>query len=229
MRAARRALVGVVAVVLFGLLASPTASAAKGTLAVGMKLTFDDGYCSLGFFAYDSIKDRLAVTSGHCANRLNEVVYNKFGDRIGEVVSWRSDAENSAGKLTGARGYTIIYLYDDFKIQPFFTKVGTISTGDHVSKFGGRSGKTNGHITSIENHPKRPDLALMESDMVQLPGDSGSPWYTSGPTLVGIGSSGDQEANGGGAGSQAQPIGDVIKMVRNDGGRYGRGFNVWTE
>jgi hypothetical protein len=39
--------------------------------------------------------------------------------------------------------------------------------------------------------------------MVQLPGDSGCPWVTNGRTLVAMGSSGNQEREGGDADSQA--------------------------
>ena len=84
--------------------------------------------------------------------------------------------------------------------------------------------KTNGVIKNVQYDPKQPDLALISSNMVQLPGDSGCPWYTSEDRLVGIGSSSDQEWKGGDAGSQAQPIRTVIDMIRGNGGRLGRGF-----
>lgn len=65
--------------------------------------------------------------------------------------------------------------------------------------------------------------------MVQLPGDSGCPWYTGGDALVGMGSSGDQEQDGGDAGSQGQPIEAVLDMIRGDGGVWGEDFKVWTQ
>jgi hypothetical protein len=69
----------------------------------------------------------------------------------------------------------------------------------------------------------------MYSDMVQLSGDSGCPWVIDGPSLVGMGSSGDQEAEGGGAGSQAQPIGAVLDMIHADASGWGEDFLVWAQ
>ncbi|MBS9535920.1 hypothetical protein KIH27_20260 [Mycobacterium sp. M1] len=207
---------------------APMPAAKAANMTVGMRLQFEGHSCSLGFFGFDAHKDRLAVTSGHCAHRLNEPVYNDSHVQLGEVVSLQRDVKDSNGNLTGSRGYTIIFIYGRFSIEPFFARSGSISVDDSVSKFGGRTGMTHGHITRIQDNSDRPDLALMSSDMVQLPGDSGSPWYTSGPTLVGIASSGNQEREGGGAGSQAQPISDVLKMIRTVA-RYGDGFHVWTQ
>lgn len=57
-----------------------TAHAVGGPLTVGMRLTFDNRDCSLGFFATDSTGDQLAVTAGHCADGLHQRVYSTFGD-----------------------------------------------------------------------------------------------------------------------------------------------------
>lgn len=219
-----------VCVVLVGTPVSPAPLAhASVDMAVGMSIWVGDNHCSLGFFGTNNDSDRLAITSGHCSESVNEVVTNDQGDELGEVVARQDDVEDAAGKLTGSRGYTVIYIYDDYSVEPFFTSAGSISTGDYVTKVGWRSGKTNGTITDVVNDPGRPDLELMWSDMVQLPGDSGSAWYSSGPTLVGLGSSGDQEMAGGSAGSQAQPIASVINLIQSNAGEWGSGFSVWTE
>jgi hypothetical protein len=200
-------------------------------LAVGMPITIGNHGCSLGFFGFDARQDRLAVTAGHCSDyEPNEPVYADNGVQIGEVVAWKQDAQNASGKLIGARGYTIISLYSRFSLEPFFTGVrSAISDGDYVTKFGQRTGKTNGVIKNVEIDPQRPDLSLLSSNLVQLPGDSGCPWYTNGDALVGMASSGDEEQDGGDAGSQAQPIQAVIDMIRANADVWGDDFKVWTQ
>jgi hypothetical protein len=200
-------------------------------LAVGMPINIGAHGCSLGFFGFDARQDRLAVTAGHCSDHVpNEPVYADNGVQIGEVVAWQEDLENGSGKLIGARGYTIILVYRRFSLEPFFTGVDSaISGGDNVTKFGQRTGKTNGVIKGVRYDAKRPDLALLSSNLVQLPGDSGCPWYTSRDALVGMASSGDQQDNGGDAGSQAQPIRAVLDMIRAHGDVWGDDFRVWTQ
>jgi hypothetical protein len=105
----------------------------------------------------------------------------------------------------------------------------SISGGASVTKFGQRTGKTNGVIKNVRFDPKQPDQALLSSNLVQLPGDSGCPWYTNEDRLVGIGSSGDQEQHGGDAGSQAQPIQAVLNMIRANANVWGDSFEVWTQ
>ncbi len=83
-------------------------------------------------------------------------------------------------------------------------------------------------MTGLKTVPNRPDLDLIDSNLVQLPGDSGCPWYTDGPVLVGMGSSGDQESDGGDAGSEAQPIQAVIDLIRSNPLVWGNDFKVWT-
>lgn len=209
--------------------ASP--AAANVDLAVGMPIHIGNHRCSLGFFGFNARGDRLAVTAGHCSDYVpDEPVYADNGVQIGRVVAWKQDAEDSSGKLYGARGYTVFRLYKRFSLEPFFTGVSSsISDGDHVTKFGTRSGKTNGVIEKIQYDPTRPDLALMSSNMVQLPGDSGCPWYTSGTALVGMGSSSNQAWAGGDAGSQAQPIQAVIDLIRANGSVWTDDFTVWTQ
>ncbi len=200
-------------------------------LAVGMPITIGNHGCSLGFFGFDARQDRLAVTAGHCSDyEPNEPVYADNGVQIGEVVAWKQDAESTSGKLIGARGYTVISLYSRFSLEPFFTGVrSSVGDGDYVTKFGQRTGKTNGVIEDVEFDRSRPDLALLSSNLVQLPGDSGCPWYTNGDALVGMASSGDEEQDGGDAGSQAQPIQAVLDMIRANADVWGDDFKVWTQ
>lgn len=199
-------------------------------LAVGMPINIGSHGCSLGFFGVNARQDRLAVTAGHCSDSVpDEPVYADNGVQIGQVVAWKQDLEN-AGKLTGARGYTVISLFPRFSLEPFFTGVdSSVSNGDHVTKFGQRTGKTNGVIKNIQFEPKRPDLALLASNLVQLPGDSGCPWYSNEDALVGMASSGDQEQDGGDAGSEAQPIQAVLNMIRANANVWGDDFKVWTQ
>jgi hypothetical protein len=200
-------------------------------LAVGMPITIGSHGCSLGFFGVDARQDRLAVTAGHCSDSVpNEPVYADSGVQIGEVVAWKQDYEATSGKLTGARGYTVIVLYPRFSLEPFFTGVDSaINDGDHVTKFGQRTGKTSGVIRNVQFDPKRPDLALLASNLVQLPGDSGCPWYSNNDALVGVASSGDEEQDGGDAGSQAQPIQAVLTMIRANADIWGDDFKVWIQ
>jgi hypothetical protein len=199
-------------------------------LAVGMPINIGSHGCSLGFFGLNARQDRLAVTAGHCSDSVpDEPVYADNGVQIGQVVAWKQDLEN-AGKLTGARGYTVISLFPRFSLEPFFTRVdSSVSNGDHVTKFGQRTGKTNGVIKNIQFEPKRPELALLASNLVQLPGDSGCPWYSNEDALVGMASSGDEEQDGGDAGSEAQPIQAVLNMIRANANVWGDGFKVWTQ
>jgi hypothetical protein len=229
----RSACVAALAAVLFctaALIGIPIAYA-NVDLAVGMPINIGSHGCSLGFFGFDARQDRLAVTAGHCSDAIpNEPVFTDSGVRIGEVVAWKQDLESESGKLTGARGYTLISLYRRFSLEPFFTGVvSNVSNGDHVTKFGQRTGKTNGVIKDVQFDAKRPDLALLSSNLVQLPGDSGCPWYSNDDALVGMASSGDEEEDGGDAGSQAQPIQAVLNMIRSNADVWGDDFKVWTQ
>ncbi|MBV9720459.1 MAG: hypothetical protein JO082_00885, partial [Mycobacterium sp.] len=224
-RAARAAAIGVGFLCTLALVGAPRAYA-NVDLGVGMPITIGNHGCSLGFFGFDARQDRLAVTAGHCSDyQPNEPVYADNGVQIGQVVAWKEDAENASGKLVGARGYTVISLYSRFSLEPFFTGVRTsISDGDYVTKFGQRTGKTNGVIKDVDFQRNRPDMALLASNLVQLPGDSGCPWYTNGDALVGMASSGDEEQDGGDVGSQAQPIQAVLDMIRANAAVWGDDF-----
>ena len=229
-RSARAAVLPAGLVCIIALVIAPPASA-NVDLAVGMPINIGNHGCSLGFFAFDARQDRLAVTAGHCSDAVpNEPVYADNGVRIGEVVAWKEDMENASGKLIGARGYTIFSLYRRFSLEPFFAGVGPLaSDGALVTKFGQRTGKTNGVIKDVRFDQNRPDLALLSSNLVQLPGDSGCPWYTNKDALVGIASSGDQQDDGGDAGSQAQPIQALLNMIRANANVWGDNFQVWTQ
>ncbi|MGH3969515.1 MAG: hypothetical protein ACRDTV_15715 [Mycobacterium sp.] len=207
---------------------SPPVAHADGLLTVGMTLTLANHDCSLGFFATDSVGDQLAVTAGHCATGLHDLVYNSFGDQIGEVVAWQPDVEDANGDLIGSRGFTVIYTYKSFAFEAFFTRLGAAQVGDRIRLYGERTKGTNGTITNVSLTPGRPDLDLLTADIVQLPGDSGGPWYLDGPTLVGLASSGNEESGGGSQGAQAQPLDSVVQEIKAVA-RYGDGFSVYIQ
>ncbi|ORW32701.1 hypothetical protein AWC17_25160 [Mycobacterium nebraskense] len=210
-------------------IAAPPSAAASVDLAVGMPIQIGKHRCSLGFFGYNRRGDRLAVTAGHCSDSVDQYVTSESGTKIGEVVSRLPDNEDGHGRLTGSRGYTLFLVYKRLSLQRFFTDTSrSVAVGDSVSKFGERTGKTRGHITEV-SAAARPDLALISSDMVQISGDSGCPWYTSGPTLIGIASSGDEADRGATAGSQAQPLGAVIDLIRTKPTVWREDFKVWIE
>ena len=224
------AALGAASLLSLALVSAPQAHA-NVDLAAGMPINVGNHACSLGFFGFNARQDRLAVTAGHCSDSVaDEPVYADNGVQIGRVVAWQPDQENASGDLVGARGYTVVFVFKRFSLEPFFTGVSSsISDGEHVTKFGHRTGKTNGVIKTIQYDPSRPDLALMSSNMVQLPGDSGCPWYTSRDELIGMGSSGNQEWAGGDAGSEAQPIQAVLDLIRANGSVWTADFKVWTQ
>jgi hypothetical protein len=213
-----------IAAIALATLTPAPAQANRGRLTVGMKLRFNAHECSLGFFATDSVGDQLAITAGHCADGLHEKVYNAWGQQIGEVVAWQPDIKDSNGKLTGSRGFTVVYTYKTFGIEAFFTRVGAARIGDRVRLYGQRTAGTNGTVTNVSYSPGHPDLDLLTSNVAQLPGDSGGPLYTAGPTLVGIASSTDDATRAAGA----QPIDSLEREIKSGAGRYGRGFSVYV-
>jgi hypothetical protein len=213
--------VGVAALLCLSLPTPPSAHAA-GRLVVGMPISIGGKTCSLGFFGFNVREDRMAVTAGHCSRSVGEVVY-AGGAPIGLVVSRLGDSENSAGKLTGSRGYTLIGLHRRFALQPLFAMVGAAAKGDHIGKVGRTTGKTFGKVTLVRAVEGRPDLGIIVSNILSLPGDSGSPWAMTGPTLVGMGSSGRDGL------SHGQPVHSVIAMIRSGAGIWGRNFKVWLQ
>ncbi|ANO03711.1 Uncharacterised protein [Mycobacteroides abscessus subsp. massiliense] len=193
-----------------------------------MEIEIGSNGCSLGFFAFDTRKDRLAVTAGHCASGVDQIVYNKFGNRVGSVVAHMNDSSTSR-KAIRARGYTVIHIDDSWRIEPYFKATASASKGDSVTKFG-LHGKTAGSITDTYYDSDAPWMSTIQGDVVTLGGDSGGPWVTSGPTLLGITASGDYE-NGANHddGSQAQPIWSLVTLIRDNAEAWGQGFNVWLD
>lgn len=96
-----------------------------------------------------------------------------------------------------------MYTHRTFRIEAFFAGVGTVKVVDRLRLYGERTAGTDGTITNVSYTAGRPDLDLLTADIVQLPGDSGGPWFSQGPTLVGIASSADEENRGGSSGAQA--------------------------
>ena len=223
----RQVLACLLAVVAFAATAPiPIASAAN--LAVGMRIEIGDGVCSLGFFGFSAAHDRLAVTSGHCSDRPGQRVY-AHGAEIGYVISRMQDGDGGTNiSHDDPRGFTLIALSDRFSLEPFFTGVGEVQVGDRVAKYGQRTGRTDGRVVDVLDDPDRPGHGLISSDVVVISGDSGSPWYTVGPTLVGMTSSTNQHRVGGATGaSAAQPIWDVIQLIRSS--KWGAQFKVWVQ
>src|SRR3981189_3514911 len=116
--------------------------------------------CAVGFFGFNGRGDRLAITAGHCSDQIpNQPVHADNGVQIGEVVAWKQDAEDGGGKLNGSRGYTVFLVYARFSLDPFFTSVSTsVKNGDYVSKYGERTGRTNGYVRAVTPVPNAPDL-----------------------------------------------------------------------
>jgi hypothetical protein len=227
----RAAAAAAVATSITALITAPPVTA-RVNLAVGMPIQIGQHRCSLGFFGHNGRADALAVTAGHCSDTVDQHVQTESGVTIGAVVSRQDDAEDARGGLSGSRGYTLVAINPRLSVEPFFAATSSsVAPGTPVTKYGERTGKTSGHITDIvDSAENRPDLTLLESDMVQIAGDSGCPWYTSGssgPVLIGLASSGNQARLGGSAGSQAQPITAVIDMIRTDPSVWRDNFTVW--
>ncbi|MBU8817550.1 hypothetical protein EB74_16490 [Mycobacterium sp. SWH-M5] len=198
------------------------------TLTVGMKILIGKHSCSLGFFGFNANSDRLAVTAGHCADGVDQAVYAANGTRIGTVVSHMGESDSR--DPVRPRGYTLIGISNRFAISRGFTGVADAHTGDRVWKRGARSGATSGVITdTYYTDGEKSHLETLIGNIVILPGDSGGPWYTDGPTLVGISASGNYDRGASSdTGSQAQPVGSVIRLIRDGSPRWGTNFKVWV-
>ncbi|MDT5095387.1 MAG: streptogrisin [Mycobacterium sp.] len=225
----RRTTLKTAAVLVSALVGIPLAphARAEGLLAVGMDIDIGTHACSLGFFAFNQAHNRLAVTEGHCADDINQRVRANNGVEIGTVVSHMPESDSQ--QPVRSRGYTLIRLYDNFDIEIFFAGVADAKVGDDVTKSGARTGQTNGRITGV--YYDRPDAQqTIVGSVVIIPGDSGGPWYTAGPTLIGISASTSYQ-NGGGTdnGSQAQPVGALVNLIRQNAATWGDDFKVWLK
>jgi hypothetical protein len=111
----------------------------------------------------------------------------------------------------------------------FFAGVGDAKTGDSVTKYAARTGKTSGRITDVAYD--RPDAEqTIFGSVVIIPCDSGGPWYTDGPTLYGIGASSSyQNGSGSDNSSQAQPAGALLNLIRNNAASWGADLKVWVK
>lgn len=219
-----RLVIVLTAALLTGALTPPLASARVG-LIPGTKLYFvGGGSCSLGFFATNNARDRLAVTAGHCAHDVDQKVTDENGDLIGEVVHLTED------DLPNRKfGVALIQLYDNAYISdPYFTKFGNPAVGDYVKKYGARTAKTQGSITSIDIDDEYPQYSRMESTMVGIEGDSGSAWVGTGddggPQLLGLNIGYTKRADGGYGYALGFPIRSLIKLVRRNSKIWGPGF-----
>lgn len=212
-------------VLLIGALAPMGVAGAKVGLIPGTKIFIGDGSCSLGFFASNAGGDKLAVTAGHCADRIDQEVLSQNGTRIGLVVAHLGD--DTKNHLYGV---TVIKLYRNtaYIHDAFFTKFGNPEVGDHVRKYGARTEKTTGKVTSIEMDTQHPRQSRMESTMVGLPGDSGAAWVgtadTGGPKLLGLNIAHTTRSDGGYGFSVGFPIRALIKLVQDGSSRWGSGF-----
>lgn len=223
MRAVRRILVCAVSALLCVVGAPmPTATATVG-LVPGMKIFIGNGSCSLGFLATNNDHARLAVTAGHCADDIDQQVSSDSGVRIGEVVYHMPDDMKN-----GAYGATVIHLYKNtYTSDAYFAVFGNPSVGDYVKKYGARTAKTEGKITSIETDTDNPRYSEMESTLVDLPGDSGSAWVgnsTEGPKLVGLNIGYTTRRDGGYGFAIGFPIRSLIALVKIRSKNWGQGF-----
>lgn len=226
----RTAVKTLAAVVIFalapGVLLAPHARAG-GLLTVGMELVIGSHSCSLGFFAFNQKNDRLAATAGHCADDINQAVYSSNRVEIGTVVSHMPESDSL--QPVRLRGYTLIRLYDNFDIEVFFAGVADAKNGDLITKFGARTGETIGRITDVDDNCSLAEQTIVGS-VVVIAGDSGSPWYTAGPMLVGITASSRYSTGGGDEdGSQAQPVGAVVNLIRQHAQPWGSDLTVWVK
>ena len=214
----------VVAAVLLGATfgAGPHAAAAVGTLTAGQPIQIGRTLCTLGFFGLNERSDRLAVTAGHCSQRPGQTVY-AGSTPIGRVVARRDDRRLPGGGCC-IRGYTLIRLTRTVTVNPFFYTGGTAAIGDRVRKFGRRTQVTSGSLIGARTDDA-PERNILKARLLQQEGDSGAPWYSSGRVLIGMASSGNEQ-EGEDAAAYAQPLRDVLTMIRRGAGRWGPRFPV---
>ena len=222
----RRLLVLAGAVALAAALCPAPPATARVGVAPGMAIVLESGgACTLGFLAGNDAGRRLGVTAGHCAQGVGELVYNKYGDVIGEVVAQQGDGS----VLADGFGVTILVLADDVEIpDALFTRYANPRPGDPVHKYGSTTAETGGTIGTVTLDADYPRYSVMRSTLTASPGDSGSPWYgedESGPVLYGItiGHLTDAD-NGAELGAYGFPIDALVAYVRDGSGTWGPGF-----
>ncbi|WP_217349348.1 S1 family peptidase [Mycolicibacterium fortuitum] len=225
-------------VVGLSLMVAATASVAVGAPAYaavgvypGMSIQRANGStCSLGFLATSDKGRRLGVTAGHCSTDIRQLFYSAGGTEIGEVVARWDDAEDSDAYF----GYTIIALNDNttYTSNAMFQKFRSPEVGEWMWKDGGRSEETRGKITSVyyKHSDEAPQTSTMYSNIVVLPGDSGSPWYTTNDdgelVLLGITVGNRTRDDGSYVGAYGFPIYSMIRYIKKKTSIWGPGFTV---
>ncbi|MFZ2240465.1 MAG: hypothetical protein WAV90_13185 [Gordonia amarae] len=208
---------------------TPALAEARVGLKPGTELNIyrDNGKvssCSLGFLATNDAGVRLAVTAGHCADGAGARVVSAKGNPIGQVVSHLTD--DTANDIFGV---TVIKLASNtYTSDAYFTKYGNPGVGDYVRKYGIRTDKTEGTITSISTSSKSPRVGRMESTMVSLSGDSGAAWVSGdgngGAKLLGLNIGHTTRKDGGYGVAYGFPISSLVSLVRNGSDLWGPGF-----
>ncbi|MHA3019639.1 hypothetical protein ACXPWS_05135 [Mycobacterium sp. BMJ-28] len=217
-----RALIALGVTTVIAVLAPPVVQAQVG-LVPGTELNIGAHGCSLGFIATNDNGDRLAVTAGHCADEPDQRVYSHDGTLIGTVAHLTPDDFDNR-----SYGVTLILLSRNTYTQDaYFTKFGNPEVGDYVKKYGIRTNKTEGTITSIATNPDYPWRSRMESTLVGLPGDSGAAWVgnsDAGPKLLGLNLGFTTRPDGGYGFALALPIRSLIALVKRNSPKFGQGF-----
>lgn len=190
---------------------------ADATLSPGDKITIGESNCSLGFFATNVQNDPLAVTAGHCADNVGQDVMVD-GNRVGIVAALMRD------NITfNNYGIAVLRLSRRVNLQnPVYTAVGNPVPGDHVTKYGYRTGVTDGTVLDVNINPLDANNAFAYADLYVDHGDSGGPWVVNG-RLAGI------EIGARTVGGQVLavgfPIDNVIAVARTSQ-NWGIGFDV---
>lgn len=220
--------VWMVAATAFSLMNAPVAAAAVG-LYPGMPIVSSIGTCSLGFLATNTKQQRLAVTAGHCAKDIDDVFTTTSGAKIGRVVSHWSDAGDSDAYF----GFTLIWLYDTtYTSNAYFTGYRSPDDGEWIWKYGEHTKDSKGKITSVyyKYADTRPETSAIYSNVIVLPGDSGSPWYTTdkngNPILVGISIGNRTKDDGTYVGAYGFPIYSMLRFIEKKAESWGAGINV---
>jgi len=192
-------------------------------LRPGSALDIGNYECSMGFLATNDAGERLAVTAGHCAQNVGQQVHSHDGTLIGEVVQHIPDDFDHE-----SFGVTVIRLSaNTYTADAYFTSFGNPEVGDGVTKYGVRTDKTDGKVTTVDISPERPGHSLMESTLVGLPGDSGAAWFSDagkGPKLLGLNIGYTKRADGGYGFAFGIPIDSLIALIKQNSPELEAGF-----